>query len=189
MAELERRSALPPGKRVHTGRDVTLCEIEPVAKLRMQALRSRGVSSLAADPALLPASPNAALGTDPTALWCAPDDWLAYSRTLSAAAMTDWAATFTSQAALVVTDVSSASVVLELSGVRAVDVLMRDCSLDLEGDAVAVGACAQTLFAQTGVMIHRVAPQTWRLFVERSVAVHVWEWLVDASGPALASTR
>jgi heterotetrameric sarcosine oxidase gamma subunit len=60
---------------------------------------------------------------------------------------------------------------------------MRDCTLDLEGQAVPPGACAQTPFAQTTVMIHRPSTsEAWRLFVERYVANHVWDWLIDTAG-------
>ncbi len=188
MADLQRRSPLPKSARTYAATDFALRELEAVTKIRVQALRGRGMSKPAANPLQLPDVPNTASGTDPIALWRAPDDWLVYSQTLNAEVLSNWVATVASEAPLVVTDVSSASVVLELSGARAVDILLRDCPLDLDGDAVRPGACAQTSFAQTGVLIHRPSePGTWRLFVERSVALHVWEWLVDTAGvPAAA---
>lgn len=186
MADLQLRSPLPRSGRAFAAHGFRLRELEAVTKIRVQALRSRGMTAPAASPSQLPGVPNTALGTDPIALWRAPDDWLVYSQTLPADVLSKWVGAVSSEAPLVVTDVSSASVVLELSGPRAVDILLRDCTLDLEGAAVPPGACAQTSFAQTGVLIHRPAEgDTWRLFVERSVAVHVWEWIIDtAGGPA-----
>ncbi|MEP7248140.1 MAG: sarcosine oxidase subunit gamma family protein [Gammaproteobacteria bacterium] len=190
MIDLLRQSPLPRGSRDYRAAAFDLRELEAVAKVRVQVLRSRGLSVPAVSSMSLPGAPNTASGVDPVALWKAPDDWLVYSQTLTAGALSDWVAAVTSESPLVVTDVSSASAVFELRGPRAIDVLLRDCSLDLEGDAIRPDACAQTLFAQTSVLIHRPAePHTWRLFVERSVALHVWEWLVDTAGPAREASR
>ncbi len=182
MLDLQRCSPLRDDARLFSAAGFRIRELEPVTKLRVQGLHARGQYSAATDPKYLPERPNTICGVDPIALWKAPDDWLVYSQNLTARAMSDWVGAIRSEAPLVVTDVSSASVLLELSGSRTVDVLMRDCTLDLEGNAVPPGACAQTLFAQTTVMIHRdVSAETWRLLVERSVAMHVWEWLVDTA--------
>ncbi len=62
-----------------------------------------------------------------------------------------WAEAIPSAAPLVCTNVSSATTLFELSGAQAIDVLMRDCTLDLEGNAVPPSACAQTHLAQTTV--------------------------------------
>lgn len=182
MPDLQRRSPLRDDARIFSAAGFQIRELEPVTKLRVQVLRPRGTLSAAVDPKHLPERPNTTLGNDPITLWKAPDDWLVYSQNLTPEALSDWVGSIESESPVVVTDVSSASVVLELSGPRTLDVLMRDCTLDLEGDAIAPGACAQTQFAQTTVTIHRpVSAETWRLFVERSVAIHVWEWLLDSA--------
>jgi sarcosine oxidase subunit gamma len=183
MLDLQRCSPLRDNARFFPAAGFQLRVLEALTKLRVQVLRPRGTRLSAVDPNHLPERPNTTSGVDPIALWKAPDDWLVYSQTLAPEALRNWAGSIRSEAPLVVTDVSSASVVLELSGSRALDVLMRDCTLDLEGDAVPPGACAQTQFAQTTVMIHRpVSAETWRLFVERSVTMHVWDWLLDTAG-------
>jgi len=190
MIDLLRQSPLPRGSSEYSAAAFELRELEAVTKIRVQVLRSRGLSVPAASSTQLPSAPNTASGVDPVALWKAPDDWLVYSQTLTSDAMSAWVDGVTSESPLVVTDVSSASVVFELRGPRAIDVLLRDCPLDLEGDAIRPGACAQTLFAQTNVLIHRPAePHAWRLLVERSVALHVWDWLVDTAGPARGASR
>jgi sarcosine oxidase, subunit gamma len=184
MANLQSRSLLARSPLLEsvlerTVPEFTLRELENVAQVRVQALRSRGMDKPAANPPQLPNVPNTSCGTDPIALWKAPDDWLVYSQVLTTEALSRWIATVTSEAPLIVTDVSCASVVLELGGPRALDVLLRDCPLDIEGNAIPPGACAQTLFAQTSVIIHRpTKPGSWHLFIERSVAIHVWEWLL-----------
>jgi heterotetrameric sarcosine oxidase gamma subunit len=77
-------------------------------------------------------------------------------------------------------DVSAHRTTLELHGPRARDVLMTGCSIDLYPPAFPVGACAQTLLAQAQVVLHRVAPDTYRLLVRASFAGYLADWLLDA---------
>ena len=90
-------------------------------------------------------------------------------------------------------DVSSTGALFEIGGPRAIDVLMRDCTLDLEGGAVPPGGCAQTTLAQLTVMVHRPAAEpAWRLWVDRTAARHLWEWLLDSVAlvvPSISNTR
>jgi sarcosine oxidase, subunit gamma len=190
MLELLPESPLAPEMREFAGADLEIRQLTPLAQLRIQALRARSATTRpVADARKLPAAPNSALGNEPFALWRAPDDWLVYSHRHSIDDLYEWVAAIESGVPLVVTDISSASVVLELSGPRCVEVLMRDCTLDLEGGAIPPGSCARTGFAQTTILIHRPAQNgPWRLFVDRSLAAHVWEWLLDTAGVPLPST-
>jgi heterotetrameric sarcosine oxidase gamma subunit len=176
VTELRRESPLPCG--FFQAADFELRELRDVAKVRAQLVRPRGSNTPGVDTKCFPHSPNTTIGIDPAMLWKAPDDWMIYSQALAAERLCDFVQDRAAGSPLIVTDVSSASISLELRGARAIDVLMRDCTLDLEGNAIAAGACAQTELAQVGVLIHRPADRdAWRLFVERSVALHVWDWL------------
>lgn len=158
-----------------------LRELQGVAKVRVQSRQRRAVSAPMADAMRLPMAACTSIGTDPVALWRAPGDWLVYSITQSAEALLQGLCDVSASPSFWLADVSSASVVLELSGARTLDVLMRECTLDLEGGAIQPGGCAQCEFAQVTVMIHRPRDtEAWRLFVERSVAVHVWDGLSHA---------
>jgi heterotetrameric sarcosine oxidase gamma subunit len=178
VPEIHRHSPLSQARFARPGYE--LKEIAGAAKIRVQALRARGLAAPVCRSDQLPHRPNTVSGEDPAALWKAPDDWIVYSPTRPAEALQEWVPQIESDVPLIATDVSSASVILELTGPAAIDVLLRDCTLDLEGDALLAGCCAQTQFAQVGVLLHRLAdPERWRMFVERSVALHVWDWLVD----------
>jgi heterotetrameric sarcosine oxidase gamma subunit len=158
-----------------------------VPMLRLQALRADLAALSASGSDLLPATPNRALGDDPWILWRAPGDWLAYSLASPLEelerGLRPRLAPFSASSAspLYWTDVSSTGALFEIGGPRAIEVLMRDCTLDLEGGAVPAGACAQTAIAQLTVMIHRpAAAPAWRLWVDRTAARHLWEWLADS---------
>jgi sarcosine oxidase, subunit alpha len=77
-------------------------------------------------------------------------------------------------------DVSAQRTTLELAGPRARDVLMTGCPLDLHPSTFVVGTCGQTLLGQAQVVIHRVAPDTYRILVRASFAGYLAKWLLDA---------
>lgn len=186
MIDLERLSPLGGTEAArYRASGLELVEHPFVAQLRLQTLgvdrdRIREIAALAGG--LLPEAPNRALGDDPWVLWRGPGDWLAYSLTRSFESLARAFGEPLAGLPLYSTDVSSMYALVELSGERAVDVLMRDLTLDLEGGAIPPGACAQTLFAQVSVLVHRPEPgDRWRLWVDRSAARHLWDWLVDSA--------
>jgi heterotetrameric sarcosine oxidase gamma subunit len=183
MFEFARRPVLQDlDKTSHSAPGFTMRELPCMALLRLQALRPRGVTAPAADPALLPVQPNTAIGSDPCVLWKSPDDWLAYSTHLETDELALRFDGLGGGVRLVVTDVSAANTVLELAGAHLLEILARDCTLDLEGDRVPSGACAQTVVAQVPLLLHRPSGRdTWWAFVDRSLAGHLWDWLVDTA--------
>jgi sarcosine oxidase subunit gamma len=81
-----------------------------------------------------------------------------------------------------VTDLSAARAVIEITGPRARELLEKGCSIDLHPRAFAPGNCAQTLFARLPVIIDQIAAApAYRLFVRRSAARWLCDWLIDAA--------
>jgi sarcosine oxidase subunit gamma len=74
-------------------------------------------------------------------------------------------------------DVSAARIAVLLEGPAAVDLLAAGCPLDLGLAAFPPGTVAGTVLAGATVLIERLAPDAWRLFVRRSYAGHVEAWL------------
>jgi sarcosine oxidase subunit gamma len=190
MPELTRSSALgaaPPA--VHSVPGVELRELPLVPMLRLQALGADLASLSRSAPEVLPFTPNRSLGADPWILWRAPGDWLTYSLTAPMEELERTLRGDLSGSALYWMDVSSTGAMFEISGPGALDVLLRDCTLDLEGGAVPPGGCAQTPIAQLMVMIHRPSVEPlWRLWVDRSAARHLWAWLVDSTALAMPAS-
>ncbi len=172
----------------HRAAGFELRELRAVAAVRLQTLRGDAERVATAAANVLPASPNGVAGDDPWVLWRAPGDWLAYSLTLPEEQIESTLRQRLSDVPLLFAGVSAASVVFELGGARAVDVLLRDCTLDLEGDAVPIGACAHTALAQLSVTLHQPAAGLWRLWADRSAARYLWDWLVDTAGPAVTAS-
>ena len=79
-------------------------------------------------------------------------------------------------------DVSDRACVLRLSGAAARGVLVQGCPLDLHPRLFAPGACAQSRYLKTAILIDQVDERpTYDLQAPRSRAQYLWELLVEAS--------
>ena len=114
-------------------------------------------------------------------LWLGPDEWLIVA---AAGTAEDLAARLCAALAgqhVSVVDVSAAYAALQLAGPRAREVLAKACPLDLHPRTFRHGHCAQSTFARTQaiVALEDDAP-VFHLFVRRSLAAYLAEWLLDA---------
>jgi sarcosine oxidase subunit gamma len=131
----------------------------------------------------LPMQPNrVAAMRELRTLWLGPDEWLV---TAPEGAAPDLFGRLTRALAgrhASVTDLSASRAVIEITGPRARTLLEKGCGLDLHPRAFAPGQCAQTVFAKLPVIIDQLAAApTYRLFVRRSAALWLAEWLIDAA--------
>lgn len=115
-------------------------------------------------------------------LWLGPDEWLV---TAPASAAPDLFGRLSRALAgrhASVTDLSASRAVIELAGPRARTLLEKGCGLDLHPRAFGPGQCAQTVFAKLPVIIDQLTPApAYRLFVRRSAARWLADWLIDAA--------
>jgi len=115
-------------------------------------------------------------------LWLGPDEWLV---TAPAGAAPDLLRRITRALAsrqATVDDLSASRAVIEISGKRARALLEKGCGLDLHPRAFGPGSCAQTLFAKLPIILDQLsAAPSYRLFVRRSSARWLAEWLIDAA--------
>jgi sarcosine oxidase subunit gamma len=78
-------------------------------------------------------------------------------------------------------DLSGSRVVLAIEGARARALLEKGCGLDLHPRAFTPGRCAQTLLSGVPVILDQTGATAYRLFVRRSLARWLCEWLIDAA--------
>ncbi len=110
-------------------------------------------------------------------LWLGPDEWLVTAPDLRGRLTR---ALLSRQAT--VTDLSASRAVIEITGRRARALLEKGCGLDFHPRAFGPGCCAQTLFAKLPVILDQTsAAPAYRLFVRRSSARWLAEWLIDAA--------
>ena len=142
--------------------------------------RGRGPAYLAGMP--LPLEPNrVAAMREVRTLWLGPDEWLI---TVPDGAVPELPARLVRAvegSRAVLTDLSSSRAAIAISGERSRALLGKGCGLDLHPRAFAPGHCAQTLVAGVPVILDQTAPAAYRLFVRRSLARWLAEWLIDAA--------
>ena len=81
-----------------------------------------------------------------------------------------------------VMDLSASRAVIEIAGKQARTLLQKGCGIDLHPRVFGPGNCAQTVFAKLPVIIDQPsAAPVYRLFVRRSAALWLAEWLIDAA--------
>jgi sarcosine oxidase, subunit gamma len=131
----------------------------------------------------LPMQPNrVAAMRELRTLWLGPDEWLVTAPEGTAPDLLGrlTRALFGRHAS--VTNLSASRAVIEITGAHARSLLEKGCGLDLHPRAFAPGQCAQTLFAKLPVIIDQLAAApVYRLFVRRSAALWLAEWLIDAA--------
>ena len=79
-----------------------------------------------------------------------------------------------------VTDLSHGRTILVLEGEAAAPVLSKSVMLDLDFSAFPPGRAAETAIHHIDVMIHRLAETRFEIWVLRSFAEALAEWLLDA---------
>jgi sarcosine oxidase subunit gamma len=113
-----------------------------------------------------------------TVLWHGPGQWRSL-RAPAAAPRADHQARVCGGDAAVV-DLGHARTVLRLEGEGVRDVLARGTSIDLRPARLAPGACALTALGKIGALLHAIAPATIDVYVARSYAQALVEWLEHA---------
>jgi sarcosine oxidase subunit gamma len=113
--------------------------------------------------------------------WLGPDEWL-----LIVPSGEEFAAEQKLREALdglhiAVVNVSGGQSLLELTGPKVREVLMKSTSYDVHPDSFPVGKAIGTVFAKSQLAIRRTGEETWELVIRRSFADYWWLWLQDAS--------
>lgn len=81
-----------------------------------------------------------------------------------------------------VSEQSHSRAVIRISGARVLDVLSKECRLDLHPSVADVGFCAQTTMAGVGVLMHKIDDSpTFDLIVFAGFADSFWHWIAQAS--------
>jgi sarcosine oxidase subunit gamma len=141
-----------------------------------------GEQALSLDGRELPREVGATLSEPLRVLCRAPGKWTLVSEEQSPANIIErYSGELESQGAVLI-DSTDGVAVLSIKGPLARDVLMKGCGLDLHPTAFPVGRCARTRFAQMAVIIdHFDAEPSFRLYVARSYAKYLIDWITDAA--------
>lgn len=130
----------------------------------------------------LPRDPNTvALGESYIALWLGPDEWLLQSVAQREATLESTLRRVLADQFAAVVDVSSGSIVVEVTGSRSREILQKGCPLDLHPRVFNVGQCAQSHFFKAAIVLRPLATDTFEVIFRRSYADYATRMLTDAA--------
>ncbi len=131
----------------------------------------------------LPLTPNRVAGMGRLrTLWLGPDEWLVTSPRGFAPDLVGRLRRAVAMRHATVVNLSASRAIVEIEGPRARTLLQKGCGIDLHPREFGPGHCAQTVFAKLPVIIDQLsAAPVYRLFVRRSAARWLAEWLIDAA--------
>ena len=79
-------------------------------------------------------------------------------------------------------DVSDRWTAINVSGKKAIDVLSKGTTIDLDNSVFGSGACAQTTLWTVNVIIYQIDEKpTFDIFVDSTMAKFLWQWLEHSS--------
>lgn len=162
---------------------VRLCE-SPVAQVVVRTTDEDAIARLD-----LPAACHVRHGgadDGEAAIWLGPDEWLLYRPGIPGH---EYLAEVTgrlgdTQPGTYLMDATGQRTRLLLTGEHARTVLAHGCAIDLAPESFGPDEAAQTLLAQTGVILHRTGddPESgFALLVRSSFADYLAHWLLDAA--------
>ncbi len=118
---------------------------------------------------------------DTSLQWLGPDEWLLIVPSGEELATEQKLRAALAGQHISVVNVSGGQTILELSGPKAREVLMKSTPYDVHPSNFPVGKAVGTVFAKSQLVIRRTGEESWELLVRRSFADYFWLWLQDAS--------
>ena len=117
------------------------------------------------------------------ALWWSPDQWIITCTRGQSVKLTEALDQALNGFHAMVTNVSDARTIIRLSGHRTRETLMKGAAIDLTTSQIAEGYVRRTQISDVPVAVQIVSlkPEIIDIFVFRSYADYLWNWLARAS--------
>ena len=129
----------------------------------------------------LPSALTVVSAGDTSLQWLAPDEWLLIVPSGSEFAVEQKLREALDGQHISIVNVSGGQTLLELTGSKVREVLMKSTSYDVHPSNFPVGKAVGTHFAKSQLVIRHTGEDTWELLIRRSFSDYFWLWLQDAS--------
>lgn len=129
----------------------------------------------------LPAALTLVASGESSLQWMGPDEWLLIVPTGEEFATEQKLRDALAGLHISIVNVSGGQSILELTGPKVRQVLMKSTSYDVHPDNFPVGKAVGTVFAKSQLVIRRTGEESWELLIRRSFADYWWLWLQDAA--------
>jgi len=115
-------------------------------------------------------------------LWLTPNEWLIVTPAGGEDTVLTALAPVLEGRVSLASMITDSRLAVEITGPCAAELLSKGCALDLHRSKFVVGNTTVTRLAKSVAMVTRVQEEAYQLYVDRSQARYIWEWLVDAAG-------
>ncbi|MCE0732319.1 sarcosine oxidase subunit gamma family protein [Halomonas sp. G15] len=112
--------------------------------------------------------------------WLSPDEWLVIVPGGEELDIEQRLRDALGDAHYAIVDVSGGQTLVELSGEKARELLMKSTPYDVHPEAFPVGKGVTTVFAKANLILRRPTEERWELVLRRSFADYVYRWILDA---------
>jgi sarcosine oxidase subunit gamma len=167
------------------GFKVTQIDGRSIIRLRVRL----DIAHTAASAMQLPQRALQSSSGNPNAHWLGPDQWLLTSENTSVADILINIDEALSGQLYSATDLTCALNCLSLTGPTARTVLAMGCGIDMHPDSFPAGRCVRTRFAQVPVLIAARGDSHFDLYVDRSYAQYLFEWIESAGEDPMTCSR
>ena len=168
---------------------VSIKEISPVIKINVRGKKREFLTNIGKNlNMILPTEANTSSTSDKlTAIWLSPDEWMIVSNELSNEDNNKYKLYNTLFDSISkknlgsVVDVSDQFVQLELKGKNIYEMFSAGSPFNFNEFKEKKGSTTQTVLNHIDVILHHKEENTVNLFVRRSFAQHLWDWIGDSS--------
>ena len=175
----------------HTYNNFSMKEKSPVAKINLRGnLENKDFVSTAGKilGMIIPKEPCSISTKEKiTCMWLGPNEWLLVSNDMISKDSNDYELEkvlfndISKKNLGSVTNVSDQYTIFNLTGSNIFEILSKACPFDFNSNSFANNKVVQTILNHMDVTIHKKSENDVDLYVRRSFAKHLWNWLKDSS--------
>ncbi|MCL7941575.1 sarcosine oxidase subunit gamma family protein [Halomonas sp. ATCH28] len=112
--------------------------------------------------------------------WLSPDEWLLIVPGGEEFALEKRLREALGDAHYAIVNASGGQTLIELTGDKARELLMKSTPYDVHPEAFPVGKGVTTVFAKANLILRRPTEERWELVLRRSFADYLYRWILDA---------
>ena len=167
--------------------NVSVKEIFPVMKINLRGTKREFLTNVGKNlNMILPTEANTSTTSDKlTAMWLSPDEWMIFSNELVSKDTNKYelnemlfnSISKTNLGAVI--DVTDQLVQFELKGENIYEIFSAGCPFNFNEFKEKKGSTTQTVLNNTDIIIHHKDENIVNLFVRRSFAEHLFNWIKD----------
>ena len=175
----------------HSYNNFLMKEKSPVAKINLRGnLENKDFVSMAGKilGMILPKEPcSISAKEEITCMWLGPNEWMLVSNDVITKDSNDYELEkilfngISKRNLGSVTNVSDQYTIFNLTGTNIFQILSKGSPFDFNSDSFTNNKVVQTILNHIDVTIHKKSESNVDLYVRRSFAKHLWDWLKDSS--------